>query len=311
MGQGWNLKLIRHLIELLGRRVGVLYLMVFLIFFFGFGKNFKATSDIRALNRIMPPFDELVALTEKGTPISQEMLEQQELYFKSVLKYMTGFSAAHEMLGVTYFYLEKEQLAEKSLNEAVSHNPEVFWFLYNQGVFYYKKKDYAKAVESFKKALDCEPRKTAMFLFSSKIYLPIFLASKLDFNKALGVRLQQGYFDAYRFLLESYLQLEDYRSVMTYAMTGIQTKLDRQGVYYYYAGTAAYYLKDFRSAIYYLQESVKQNPEYSNALYYLGMSVQAVGKEDLANKFLDQAQKLKTSVDPLQEYLKKKELQIY
>ncbi len=306
-----SLGIFKFIFDLVGTRVGSLYLIVFLIFFFFIGNQFKVQSDMQALNRIMPPFEPLVDFTEKGIPIDEDTLDEQVLYFKSVLQYMTSFSAAHEMLGVSYFYQGKVDQAEESLNKAVESNPETFWFYYNQGVFYYKKKDFAKSIESFQKALRCDPKKTIQFMASSKIYLPIFLASKLDLNNELSKRLREGYSWVYRFMIDSYLQQKDYQNVLNFAMIGIQSGLDRKGIYHYYAGMAAYHLKDFKTAVYYLQESMKQNPDYSETFYYLGLSVQAAGKEDIAHSLLERAKHLKTPHDALQEDLNKKELQIY
>ena len=311
MDKNRTLKFIRSVFNLIVNRVGFLYLIVFLIFFYFIGGNFEVSSEIQALNRIMPPFEPLVEFTEKGTSIDGDILDQQVLYFKNVLKHMKGFSAADEMLGLSYFYQGNKELAERFLQEAVANNPDSFWFFYNLGLYYYKAKDYSQAITYFKKALGCSPKRTMQFMYTSKIYLPIFLASKLDMNKELGSRLQRGYSYNYRFIIQSYLEQEDYQNVLTHAVAGIQTNLDQEGVYQYYAGMAAYYLKDFKTAIYYLQESIKRNPRYSNAFYYLGMSVQALGKEDLANNFLKQAEILKTPQDSLQEELAHKELQIY
>lgn len=305
------LKIGKSAFDLFGQRVGFLYLIVFLIFFFFIGDQFKVKSDMQALNRIMPHFDPLVNFTERGIPIDEDTLDEQVLYFKSVLQYMTGYSAAHEMLGLSYFYQGKADQAEEFLNKAIESNPETFWFYYNQGIFYYKKKDFSKSIERFQKALRCDPKKTIQFMVSSKIYLPIFLASKIDLSNDLSKRLQEGYSWAYRFIIECYAQQKDYQNVLNFAMIGIQSGLDRSGVYHYYVGMAAYHLKDFKTAVYYLQESIKQNPKYSGAFYYLGMSVQAAGKEDMAHSFLEQARNLKTPLDVLQEDLNKKELQIY
>lgn len=301
----------RHIFDLVGPRVGSLYLIVFLIFFFFIGDQFKVQSDMQALNRIMPQFEPLADFMEKGNPIDEDTLDDQVLYFKSVLQYMTGFSAAHEMLGLSYFYQGKVDQAEESFHKAVESNPETFWFYYNQGVFYYKKKDFAKSVESFQKALRCDPKKTIQFMAFSKIYLPIFMASKLDLNNELIKRLQEGYSWAYRFIIDSYLRQRDYQNVLNVAVIGIQSGLDRKGIYHYYAGMAAYHLKDFKTAVYYLQESIKKNPDYSETFYYLGLSVQAAGKEDMARSFFERAKNLKTPQDVLQEDLNKKELQIY
>ncbi len=311
MDQNRILKFAKQAFDFIGKRVGFLYLIIFLLFSFVIGNNFKVASDIQALNRIMPSFEPLVKFNEQGKAIDDEILDQQVLYFKSVLRYMKGFSAAHEMIGLTYYLQGKEDLAEKSFAEASKNNPDMFWFFYNEGLLYYKKRNYTSAIERFQKALDCDPKRTLQFMFASKIYLPIFIASKLDLGNTLAQRLQAGYASAYRLMIDSYLQQDDYASALRYAMTGTQTNLDQHGIYHYYVGMSSYYLKDFKTAILYLQESVKKNPSYANGFYYLGMSIQAVGKEELANTFLEQAKKLKTPQDPLEEDLKQKHFQIY
>ncbi len=294
-----------------GSRLGFLYLIIYLVFTFYIGDQFKVRSDIQALNRIMPDFTPLVDFTEKGIPIDEDTLDEQVLYFKSVLKHMSGFSAAHELLGLSYFYQGKMDKAEESLNKAVESNPEVFWFYYNQGIFYYRNKNYPKSIESFQKALKCDPKNTIQFMVSSRIYLPIFLASKADLNNEMSRRLQEGYSWAYQFMINGYLQQKDYQNVLKVSMIGMQTGLDRSWVYLYYVGLAAHFLNDFKTAGYYLQESIKQNPNYANSYYYLGLSIQALGKNDLANSLFERAKSLTTSVDELEEELDKKEIQIY
>jgi tetratricopeptide (TPR) repeat protein len=305
------LKILQKIYNLLVKRVGFLYFAIFIFFTFFIGNNFKMSSDIQALNRIMPSFEPLVAYNEQGKLINEEVLDQQVLYFKSVLRYMTGFSAAHELIGITYYLQGEGSLAERSFKDAVKTNPDMFWFLYNQGIFYYKKKNFSLATESFEKALACDPKKTLQFMFVSKIYLPLFISSKLDLGNTLAQRLQEGYASAYQFIIDGYLQQDDYANAIRYAKLGVQTNLDQRGIYHYYVGMSSYYLKDFKTAIFYLQESVKKNPSYANSFYYLGMSIQAVGKEELANTFLEQAKKLKTSQDPLQKELDQKHFQIY
>jgi tetratricopeptide (TPR) repeat protein len=295
----------------LSRRVFVLYIFVFLGFYFFVGTKFTQKAEMQALNRIMPSFTPLVKFTEEGVAMKKEVLEAQIKYFKVVLDNMPEFSAAHAMLGFSYYYLNEKEKALSSLTHAIDLNPENFWFVYNRGLINYRNKDYKHAAEDFKKALKTSSEITLEFMYSSKIYLPILLASAYKDSTAMLERLKAGREHCYQLMVLSHFYLEEYDAVMGYSLNAIQKNIDPRPFYFYFAGAGAYYLNQHKVAVYHLQESVKLSPEHSNSFYYLGMSIDALGNHELADRMLAQATKLKKPEEPFETPLNTLQLQLY
>jgi tetratricopeptide (TPR) repeat protein len=295
----------------LSRRVFILYIFAFLAFYFFVGTKFTKKAEMQALNRIMPSFTPLVQFTEEGVPMKKEALEAQVKYFKVVLENMPEFSAAHAMLGFSNYYLNEKEKAVSSLTHAIEINPENFWFIYNRGLIYYRDKDYKHAAEDFKSALKTSSEATLEFMYSSKIYLPILLASSFKDSTAMLERLKAGREHCYQLMVLSHFFLEEYDSVMGYSLNAIQKNITPREFYYYFSGVGAYYLNQHKVAVYQLQESIKLSPEHANSFYYLGMSIDALGNHELADRMLAQATKFKKPEEPFVTSLNTLQLQLY
>ena len=96
-----------------------------------------------------------------------------------------------------------------------------------------------------------------------------------------------------------------YEQLLKIAISGIKEGLDVHGIFYYYAGAAAFNLKFYPKAVEFLQVALQDDPRNSDALLYLGMCLQLAGKEDMAQAVMTKAQlmhKMEGSV--LDSYLK-------
>ncbi len=143
-----------------------------------------------------------------------DMKEKAVEKFQKAISLKEDYSEAHNYLGTLY---SNEGLWDKAIahfDQAVANplysTPAVP--LYNAGWAYYSKKDYSKAMDSYRRALQREPQTVLRPQIEKNIGLIYFYQS--DMPNAIhhftnSVELNPNLFDAHFFLGESYLKIKD------------------------------------------------------------------------------------------------------
>jgi len=145
---------------------------------------------------------------------AMDMKEKAFASFQQAIFLKDDYSEAHNYLGTLY-------MAEKNWGQALAHfekavdnplynTPAVP--LYNAGWVYYSQKDYTKALDSYRRALQREPSTVLRPQIEKNIGLIYF--EQNDFPNAIrhfkqSVEINPNIFDAHFFLGESYLKTGD------------------------------------------------------------------------------------------------------
>ena len=241
------------------------------------------------LTRMIPSFEHFAKVLEKKEAVDQEKFEGYANYFENVVKYIPQRADAFCLLGFCYYSLGKERGATEAYKEAMAINPHFFWPYYNLGVKAFQNARYEEAVEILSKAVALRPEMTLTYIFSSKVYSPI-LTLIPDYSKKMETRLERGYYRSYQMLVLSCFLLRDFSRSFIYANYALSQNFEPRDFFYYYAGIAAYELKEFERASVLFKTCIEINPARSEAVSFLGRSLKELGEEDLSARVLSQVE---------------------
>ena len=213
-------------------------------------------------------------------------------YYRKVAEYIPNRDDAFGLSGFCYYYLGQEYQAKKAYKKALEINKYFFWHYYNLAVIHFKNGQYEEVAALLKKALDIKPKMAVMVMLTSKIYNDIF-GSVESLGDKPTESLGAGYADARRMLVLSYYHLKDFENMLQVAEYSFRTKADPTMDFYFYAGLAAYEMKQYGRAIQIFQEMAEKNPLSCEAFHYIGLSARALGREDVARGALRQAERLR------------------
>ena len=280
---------------MVGRRIITVYLIIFLfsLLFVDYGRikyHIKAVT----LSRFMPAsFRELIEFVNDPRSAPKAKLQEYVQYYEKVVDFLpTARGEAYEILGFCYYYLGQYRQSLTAYIKASRINPKFFWPHYNLGVIYFERGYYEKAVESFDKALATKLNDNFDVINNSKVFNPILMSS-YQFISETMLRLKTAYRDSHVLLVLSYYYLHNFVEMFRCARTAIASNLNEDGSFYYYAGLAAYKMGLYKEAAYFLQEYTAKNSDFANAFYYLGLSLRALGNEDLSARALGRAKLLR------------------
>jgi len=80
---------------------------------------------------------------------------------------------------------------------------------------------------------------------------------------------------------------------------------------YYYLGLASYYQADYKRTIFFLRESIWQNPNHQDTYNFLSQSFKAEGNERMSAKMMARGHLLKDKTDPFKNMGDTIQLQVY
>ncbi len=282
-----------------------LYLVCFLLLWRLLDYNALLRNTIpQTLSRLTPPIDYFTEFVDKKDHYNLFILTNCINYHKAVMHfYPVQKAEALGMLGFCYERLGKQSQSIEAYAQAIAANPDYFWPYYNLGVIYYRQGQYSKAADYFLQAIEREPVRTIVLLARSKVYNDVKL-SKNNGPYDYLAGLKEGRTEAYILLMDSLSKTANYEQLWNIAIIGIKENPDEQSIFYYYAGLAAFYEKSYQKSAEFLQASLQNNPNNSDAFLYLSMCFQAVGREDLAKEILKKAYLLhEQGSDTIKPYL--------
>ncbi|MEW5895560.1 MAG: tetratricopeptide repeat protein [Candidatus Omnitrophota bacterium] len=160
-------------------RAGFFYLAVFLAMgMFIDIEKIWGNARIRSMNRIMPLFEDLASNLVAGKSLTFDQWQEYALYYQKISELIPADPGAYFFLGYCLSHLNREEEALSNFEKAVQKAPGVFWFEYNLAMAYYKKADYEKAGEFFRRSIDSGAAAAQFYMRNSTLYKQV-LASAL------------------------------------------------------------------------------------------------------------------------------------
>ncbi|MCK5580759.1 MAG: tetratricopeptide repeat protein [Candidatus Omnitrophica bacterium] len=273
----------------LSTRIFVLY---FVLIFLYNGLFDEELRRVKTLNYLMPRSGYLVKFMTREVELEKEALRKEVRYYKKVSQYMPDSPAAYSVLGFCYYYLGKEKKAVVSYEQAISLAPKQFWNYYNSGIIYFKNKEYAKALSLFEKAAVINSTQALQSLYATKTYQGLIAKSGISLDVMRDVRLTEGYRNAYLMLAVTNYYLSDFPGMLKASLLAMTGNFQGEEIFLYCAGVALYEMKKYQGAGVYFQKAIARNPRDVQAQYYFGLTLRALGKEELSERFLNQSRLL-------------------
>ena len=275
------------LFKILFTRAAFLYVLIYLLCSWLINSDVVKTGTVvRILNDLMPSAYQSLTAYEK--PIPAKELESYIQYYAKVSSYFPQMPDAFGLLGYCYFRKGDQENALLSLRQAAALNRHFFWFHYNLGVLFYKTGQYELAVQAIKKSIETKPEMALIFLKTSRLYQHILLSQGKS-NAEITQSLNDGYQKSFELLISSYDHLKDYKSMYQIASYAQTRNMENSGTFAFWAGLAQFRLKDYPTAAYFFNESIKKDPHDPQAFTYLALSLKNFGQEKLAETALLQA----------------------
>lgn len=277
-------------IRSLSQKSIVLYLLIFL-----WGTRIFDINKIhlRILNSLVVPVDYLYGLSQGKETFNKETFGAYLDYYKQLIKYSSHSLDALGMLAFCYFTLGDQSKAISLYKKAITQEPAFFWFHYNLGVIYFKQRKYPEAVVSLKRAFSVDRKTTLGLLSNSHILIYLGSVDKTDFPVKKTTPQEDVYLDMVKHLREgmghcqemlvlSYFRMKEYAKMLKWAQMGIQHFPENLPFFYFHSGVAAYELKNYPGAVFFLNKCIEKDPAYANAYYYLNLTLKAMKKDDQA-----------------------------
>ena len=70
-------------------------------------------------------------------------------YYKILAQLYPDYGRGAEMQGICYLLLKQDSLAVKKFQEAIKHNPDLFWVSFELGKAFYRRGEYSQALKYF------------------------------------------------------------------------------------------------------------------------------------------------------------------
>ncbi len=245
---------------------------------------------IKTLNRQMPDFEILGKVALNQVRYKEHLLDAYKRYYQRVVEYMPGVPEAWGLLGYVYHF-DPDHLADAidSYQKAIYLNPHFFWFYHNIGLLYYGQGNYEKAAGAFESALQQDFGVSSKFIASSRYVYKQVLSEYFKFSKTtLQDQFQKGYNNSIIMLLLSYDELAQYEKVIPLALKILKMEDPDREIAYFYLAKATFNLQQYARSIVFCQACLKSNPQNTDALQYLALSLKAVGNDKAALQTLKQ-----------------------
>ena len=259
-----------------------------------YGKVFVG-EDVRSFQFVRPDsFKSFVSEYEQRGRFDKDTLRRFLYYYKKAAEYMPNPADAFSLLGFCYFESGQYREAVGAYKRSIKINPKFFWSRYNLGFILFKQGKLRAASRWLRSALDIPPPVSLNFIGSSqRIYMPLLSARGIWSGQGLLRSLRDGQRDCFSLLGFVYYRLGDFKAMEEAARAAVRLNVGGKEFFHYCIGLASYRLGEYKMAIAYFKDAVKNYPQDFYAYYYLGKSFKALGMDELAAKPLLSAEALR------------------
>jgi len=274
-------------------KAALFYLLVFLISLpFVQYKKTLLKAETSTLSRFIPDFTYLLDFRDQKTPLDKTRLQEYYNYFSKANEFLPNKADILGMQGYCAYYLGKEKEALAIYQQTILTYPYSFGFRYNLGAIYFKAGRFPEAISAFEQALQMNVPQNISFITTSRIFFPL-MRTLLKANEELKIYLRAGFERCYTILLASLEQTGDFTKALHYSLAATKSPFNNPAFFAYHAGIETYHLGKYHEAVFFLQKSLQLSPDNPDAFYYLGLSLQKIGKLDLAATTLKKGEELK------------------
>jgi len=284
-------------IKLIITRAIVVYLLLFTaIWYVPWFHLARAHTIAQMLTRLNPKIDYFQDFVNPHDNFAVHQLNLCVNYHKRIEQLIpTERSEAYQMIAYCYGLLGDSERAEKyyEMSTTVTSGPYYFWPYYNLGIFAFRKGDYSKAVQYFQKALETKEAVNHWIWRHSKVFHDVRVSDPYNLEDHFSEHFMESRKQAYFLLMESKVKLEDYDKLFKAVSLGIKENLGEGDVFYYYGGVGDFYRGNYNEALIFLNLALHLNPDNSDVILYMGKCMQAIGRQDLADRLFKQADYIK------------------
>lgn len=133
-------------------------------------QKIKLYSQFFTLDRMLPDFKHLVAISDNKTVPDKIKLSKCIKYYNQIKEYFPQYQETYALLGFCYYHAGRIQDAIEQYQKAISLNPNFFNPWYDLGTIYFQQHQFDMATLCFVKALNTSPELTMQTILSSKLY---------------------------------------------------------------------------------------------------------------------------------------------
>jgi len=262
----------------------------------------KSTYFSKTYNTAVQTYNNYINLEDKESENAKKALNGIIDDFKKSLIIKDDFQASR-LISIAFNYLDDEENQIKYMNKATEISPDTSLGWIDLGIFYRNKKDYEKATENFKKALDVEPEN----INANTMYAEVLDFSgkkeeaKEAYKKAIELNPEEKaipynlglvyYKDAVGEDVNEQQKMEALVEAAIYFEIVYNLDPEFKGIYDIY-GLTLIYLKKYETAETLLLEGSKYFPDAASIWTNLSVVYANLGKKDEANEAAKKAKEL-------------------
>lgn len=284
----------KHLAAILGSS-GVIYLTALLILAFIVNPNEAYRQKLNFLPESRHyPRD--FALKQKPFEKAQFLFSLQ--YYRTVLALadyakhkqkrddfaLTGQTQA--LTGFCFYYLGDHSRAITAYQKSLKTFPASYENHLNLGRIYFQKRNYLAAINELRHA-------EINYLALAK-NPPTFHDGTANLYHDIALQSFPEYIKIRKLLVLSHFHLAQSREMLSIATRSILEQVDPQKSFFsYYAGIAAFQIKDYSLAATFLKQAIEKEPHFQPAYEFLSLCVDALGQKETAQDISREAMRLR------------------
>lgn len=152
----------------------------------------------------------------------------------------------------------------------------------------YLKNNFKEAIDSYKKALELNPRDADICLNLGCAYASLGEQEEALTYYQKALQLNPNDYEASHSLAGVYLHLKQYQQAIIYYQKALEINPSAADTYIN-LGTVYGYLGEYQQAIIYFQKAIKMDPKISQAYYDLGSAYESLGQQEEAADYYKKA----------------------
>ncbi len=210
--------------------------------------------------------------------------EQALRYYRNLTRMFPDSPQAYGALAFCYYHYGDDRKAIRYYKKAIKLGPQVFGFYYNLGYVYVKLNMYDEAIAILKQAIEKSPYSTLEYPY---VVIPdeTGKGGGADRQQTM-VNLRNIYEKCYKLMVFSLWSKKHYTAMLVIAKGRLANGSVDQGDYFYYAGAASFYLKQYKEAYHFLRQADKFNPQNQEVYELLSQSLQQLNLPEASDKIL-------------------------